>query len=93
MPPVTTSEPVVVVELAVLAVNVTALFEVSVVNAPLARVVEPIAILSIVLDAVGAIVTTLGVMLTVALPPFIVTLLLNDPVVASNGDPSSLTTT
>jgi hypothetical protein len=49
--------------------------------------------LSIVLDAVGAMVTTLEVTLNVALPPLIVTLPLNEPVVAVSGDPSSDITT
>jgi hypothetical protein len=93
IPPVTTNEPVVVLELAVLAVSVTALFAVRVVNAPLALVVAPIAMLSIVLDAVGAMVTTLEVTASVAEPPLIVTLPLKEPVVAINGEPSSEITT
>jgi hypothetical protein len=83
----------VVLELAVLAVSVTALFAVRVVNAPLALVVAPIAMLSIVLDAVGAMVTTLEVTASVAEPPLIVTLPLKEPVVAINGEPSSEITT
>jgi hypothetical protein len=91
---VTTREPVVVEELAVFAVNVTAAFAAKLVNAPLPLVpVAAIFILLILLVVVGAIVTVLAVSATVADDPFIVTSPLNAPVVATKALPSSLITT
>ena len=92
IPPVTTNVPVVVLELALLAVNTTALLAANVVNAPLALVVEPMAMLLILLALVGASVTVPAVILTTAEPPLIVTSPEILAVVAVNILPSSLIT-
>jgi hypothetical protein len=87
IPPVTTSVPVVVLELAVLAVSVTAALADKLVNAAVPLVLAPILVLLIdpVLDGLR-----LNVPDPVTLsPPVISTLPVNAPVVAVNGLPSS----
>jgi hypothetical protein len=88
-PPVTTSVPVLAVVLAVFAVSVVAPLAVNVVNAALLLTVDPMLVLSIVPLLPGFIVTVCGLIFTVAPAPSMVTLLLNVPVVAVNGLPSS----
>jgi hypothetical protein len=89
IPPVTTNVPVLAVVLAVFAVSVVAPLAVNVVNAAVLLTVAPMLVLSIVPLLPGFIVTVCGLMFTVAPAPSIVTLLLNAPVVAVNGLPSS----
>jgi hypothetical protein len=81
MPPVTTSAPVVVLVLAMLAVVLISPFAVSVVNAPAALVELPIATLSMLPADPGAMLT-LPLACTVNVP-------LKDPDVATSADPSS----
>jgi hypothetical protein len=88
-PPVTTSVPVLALVLAVFAVSVVEPLAVNEVNAAVLLTVDPMLVLSIVPLLPGFIVTVCGLMFTVAPAPSIVTLLLNVPVVAVNGDPSS----
>jgi hypothetical protein len=88
-PPVTTNVPELAVVLAVFAVNVVAPLAVNEVNAAVLLTVDPMLVLSIVPLLPGFIVTVCGLMFTVAPAPSMVTLLLNAPVVAVNGLPSS----
>jgi hypothetical protein len=89
IPPVTTSVPELAVVLGVFAVSVVAPLAVNVVNAALLLTVDPMLVLSIVPLLPGFIVTVCGLTFTVAPAPSMVTLLLNAPVVAVNGLPSS----
>jgi hypothetical protein len=93
IPPVTTNDPVLVLELAIPAVTVTWLFAATLVKLPAALVVLPMTTLFMLLEEVGAIFNTLGVIATVALPPLIVTSPLNEAVVATSAEPSSEITT
>ena len=76
MPPVTCSVPLVLVVLSTFCVNVTALFAVSVVNAPELALLAPIAMSSIAPTIPGLIVTVpapVGCILIAAAAPFIFT--------------------
>jgi hypothetical protein len=75
--------------LVVLAVNVVAALAVNDVNAAVPLVLAPILTLFIELAVAGLIISELGLIVTVAPPPLMSTLPLDDPVVATSAEPSS----
>jgi hypothetical protein len=92
-PPVTTNVPELVLVLVVLAVNVVAELAVNDVNAPLPLVLAPMLTLLTVLAVAGFTTSAFGLIVTVAPPPFMSTLPLNEAVVATSAEPSSEITT